>query len=119
MDMNSLFETMALVAKCLLPVFGVALLYYVILFVKELINTLKSLEKTLNTTESQIKKLDAPLATVEDLSKTVDDLHHTTKDAAIHMANSFKENVGEIKNWVQEKVSNKNVEQMEETTEES
>lgn len=116
MDMNSLFETVALVAKCLLPVFGVALLYYIILLVKELISTLKAVEKTLGTTEGQIKKLDAPLATVEDLSKTVDELHHTTKDAAINMASSVKDNVTVIKNWVEEKVSKSSEAKVEEAT---
>ena len=71
MTMEQLLYMVSFIAKCLLPVLGVVLLVYIILFVKELIITLKEVTKTLSTVDEQVKKLDAPLKTAEDLSHTL------------------------------------------------
>ena len=92
-----------MVAGWILPVLGVVVLVYIILILKELLQTVKSATKTLDTTEQQIRKLDAPLSTAENISHTIDEVHETTKKAVKTAANTVVKNVDQIKNWVNTK----------------
>ncbi len=103
MTVNEFFSTIAMVAGWILPVLGVVVLVYIILILKELLQTVKSATKTLDTTEQQIRKLDAPLSTAENISHTIDEVHETTKKAVKTAANTVVKNVDQIKNWVNTK----------------
>lgn len=103
MTVNEFFSTIAMVAGWILPVLGVVVLVYIILILKELLQTVKSATKTLDTTEQQIRKLDAPLSTAENISHTIDEVHETTKKAVKSAANTVVKNVDQIKNWVNTK----------------
>lgn len=103
MTVNEFFSTIAMVARWILPVLGVVVLVYIILFLKELLQTVKIATKTLDTTEQQIRKLDAPLSTAENISHTIDEVHETTKKAVKTAANTVVKNVDQIKNWVNTK----------------
>lgn len=105
MTVNEFFSTIAMVAGWILPVLGVVVLVYIILILKELLQTVKSATKTLDTTEQQIRKLDAPLSTAENISHTIDEVHETTKKAVKTAANTVVKNVDQIKNWVNTKKS--------------
>lgn len=103
MTVNEFFSTIAMVAGWILPVLGVVVLVYIILILKELLQTVKIATKTLDTTEQQIRKLDAPLSTAENISHTIDEVHETTKKAVKTAANTVVKNVDQIKNWVNTK----------------
>lgn len=100
MSMEVLFSTVARLAMYILPVLGVILLIYLIIFVKNLIDTLKDLSLTLLTAESEIKKLDGPLNTANELAKTVDEVHHATKTAVTKASKAVSENFEVVKEWV-------------------
>ena len=103
MEIELLFSTVAKLASYILPVLGVILLIYLIIFVKNLIDTLKDLSLTLLTAESEIRKLDGPLNTANELSQTVDEVHHATKAAVTKASKAVSENFDVVKNWVMEK----------------
>ena len=105
MSLELLFSTVSQLAMYILPVLGVILLIYLIIFVKNLIDTLKDLSLTLLTAESEIKKLDGPLNTANELSKTVDEVHHATKAAVTKASKVVSENFEVVKDWVMNKNS--------------
>lgn len=106
MGSDQLIELLSRVSYYLLPVAGLVLLVYLIIFFKNLIETLKTVNQTLKTTEEQIRKLDKPLDTVQDLSETVDKIHdaskgmigksiHIMKDGLDTMKEKFQKNKAE------------------------
>lgn len=99
MTVNEFFSTVAMVAGWILPVLGIVVLVYVILILKELLQTVKSATRTLDTTEQQLRKLDAPLSTAENISHTIDEVHETTRKAVKTAASTVVKNVDQIKNW--------------------
>lgn len=106
MTVDVFFSTIAKVAGWCLPVLGIVVLVYVILVLKELLQTVKNATKMLETSEQQIRKLDAPLSTAESISHTVDEVHETTKKAVKTAAGAIAKNVDQIKNWVNAKKTN-------------
>ncbi|MFV0382215.1 MAG: histidine kinase [Breznakia sp.] len=103
MGSDQLIELLSKVSLKVLPILGLVLLIYVIIFFKALIEALKNLTKTLETTEEQVRKLDKPLATVEDLSQTVDQVHVASKGAIFKGIQIAKDSLDVVK----EKVSKK------------
>ncbi len=88
METQDFIELLRNVASDVLPILGVIVLIYVVLFFKKLIQTLKNVDATLQETtklvegvQAQVKKLDAPLETVNELSTTVDHIHEASKNA--------------------------------------
>jgi len=81
MGSDQLIELVSQVSFKLLPIAGLILLIFIILFFKNLVDAMKSLKNTLETTNEQIKKLDKPLETIEDLSNTIDEVHNASKGA--------------------------------------
>ena len=117
MEIELLFSTLAKLASYLLPVLGVILLIYLIIFVKNLIDTLKDLSLTLLTAESEIRKLDGPLNTANELSQTVDEVHHATKAAVTKASKAVSDNFDVVKNWVMEKKKSSDIVVKEEKSE--
>ena len=113
MEIEILFSTVAKIATYMLPVLGVILLIYLIIFVKNLIDTLKDLSLTLLTAESEIRKLDGPLNTANELSKTVDEVHYATKNAVTKASQVVSENFDMVKEWVLDKKKSSDIEKEE------
>lgn len=103
MSLDIFMSTLARAFSYVLPIVGVIALIYLILFLKQLIETLKQVSKTLDTANDQLKKLDAPLKTAENISTTVDEVNQSAKDAFVSVISSLSENVQNSKDWFQNK----------------
>ena len=99
MSLDQLMQAVSQFASWLLPVAGVAVLVYLVLFLKTLIETLKDLSLTLLTAQNEIEKLDGPLQTLDDLSKTVDEVHAAMKQMASSAARSAQEGMEHVRGW--------------------
>lgn len=89
--------------KALMPVAGLVILIYLVLFVKELIVMLKSLTKTLDSANEAVKKLDGPLDTVDELCQTVDEVHAAAKEAAVNIASTVTSKMDALKGKIEHK----------------
>lgn len=103
MSLDIFMSTLARAFSYILPIVGVLALVYLILFLRQLIQTLKEVSKTLDTANDQLRKLDAPLQTAEDLSHTVDEVHASAKNAVMQAAVTVSENIGNAKSWFSQK----------------
>ena len=108
MQIELLLSAVSRLAIYMLPVLGVILLIYLIIFVKNLIDTLKDLSFTLLTAESEIKKLDGPLNTANELAKTVDEVHFATKSAVTKASKVVSENFELVKDYILDKKNSSN-----------
>lgn len=88
MGTDQFIITISNVCYYLLPVAGLVLLIFLIVFFKNLITAMKTLNQTLVQTnkmveecDKQIQKLDGPLNTVNELSETIDNVHEASKKA--------------------------------------
>lgn len=113
MQIELLFSTVSKLAMYILPVLGVILLIYLIIFVKNLIDTLKDLSLTLLTAESEIKKLDGPLNTASELAKTVDEVHFATKTAVTKASKVVSDNFDLVKDYIVSKKNSSNTKDVE------
>lgn len=107
MGTDQLIELLSEVCAKLLPVAGLILLIFLILFIKNLIVALKSLIITLSTTNKmiedcniQVNKLDKPLATMNELSESVDQVHTMTKNALTSTIAIILNNLENIRDWI-------------------
>lgn len=107
MGTDQLIELLSEVCARLLPVAGLVLLVFLILFVKNLIIALKTLVVTLTTTNKmiedcniQVNKLDKPLATMNELSESVDQVHTMTKNALTSTIAVILNNLENIRDWI-------------------
>lgn len=107
MSLDIFMSTLARAFSYVLPIVGVIALIYMILFLKQLIETLKQVSKTLDTANDQLKKLDAPLKTAENISNTVDEVNQTAKETFINVVGALSENVQNAKDWFQSKKNGK------------
>ena len=107
MSLDIFMSTLARAFSYVLPIVGVLALIYLILFLRQLIETLKEVSKTLDTANDQLKKLDAPLKTAEDISHTVDEVHQSARSAIVSAAGVVGENIQTCKDWLQSKKSKK------------
>ena len=107
MSLDIFMSTLARAFSYVLPIVGVIALIYLILFLKQLIETLKQVSKTLDTANDQLKKLDAPLKTAENISNTVDEVNQTAKVAFMNVVGVLSENVQNAKDWFQSKKTGK------------
>ena len=98
MSLDIFMSTLARAFSYVLPIVGVIALIYLILFLKQLIETLKQVSKTLDTANDQLKKLDAPLKTAE---------NQTAKEAFMNVVGALSENVQNAKDWFQSKKTGK------------
>lgn len=106
MGSDQLIELLSKLAYYLLPVAGLVLLVYLILFIKALVETMKTLNVTLKTTEEQIRKLDQPLETLDDVSATVDQIHKASKGVVAQAITIVKDGV---ESMIQKKTEKSNV----------
>lgn len=107
MSLDIFMSTLARAFSYVLPIVGVIALIYMILFLKQLIETLKQVSKTLDTANDQLKKLDAPLKTAENISNTVDEVNQTAKETFMNVVGALSENVQNDKDWFQSKKNGK------------
>ena len=98
MSLDIFMSTLARAFSYVLPIVGVIALIYLILFLKQLIETLKQVSKTLDTANDQLKKLDAPSQRT-----TVDEVNQSAKDAFVSVISSLSKNVQNAKDWFQNK----------------
>ena len=110
MSLDIFMSTLARAFSYVLPIVGVLALIYLILFLRQLIQTLKEVSKTLDTANDQLKKLDAPLKTAEDISHTVDEVHESAKTAVISAVGTISDNQQNAKDWFASKKSGKEIE---------
>ena len=106
MGSDQLIELLSQVSYKLLPIAGLILLIFLIVFFKNLISAMKALTKTLETTNEQVRKLDKPLETVEDLSNTLDKVHNASKGAIGKGINIAKDGLDSVVEKMQRKKAN-------------
>ncbi|MDH6366320.1 MULTISPECIES: hypothetical protein [Breznakia] len=97
MGSDQFIEMLSQVSSKLIPVAVLILIIFLIVCVKNVIESLKTLNKTLTTTEAQVKKLDRPLQTVGDISDTVDRFHIKTRDTIDAGLDAAKEGFSAVK----------------------
>lgn len=107
MGTDQLIEIVSNVCLKLLPVVGLILLIFIIVFIKHLIDVMKSVNVTLSKTndlvdecKGQMRKLDKPLSTINDLSETVDNVHESAKSAVNTTINAIVTNLENVKQWI-------------------
>lgn len=107
MGLDQLLELTSSVAYKILPIAGVIVLVYLIIFVKHLVILLKNantavstMAQTLDTTNRQLEALDKPLQTLHELSDTVDSVHEASKNVVRSTLLIIFENFSTIKDWV-------------------
>lgn len=107
MGTDQLIEIVSNVCLKLLPVVGLILLIFIIVFIKHLIDVMKSVNVTLSKTndlvdecKGQMRKLDKPLSTINDLSETVDNVHESAKTAVNTTINAIVTNLENVKQWI-------------------
>lgn len=123
--MDALLVALQNVCEQLLPILGaVALVFLCILLkkawglVEQLTKTVDSLSPTIHGVDQSIEKLQAPLDTAVRLSHTVDDVHDKTSAAIEKGAEFVSDNIGNIKDFVTDKLNkNNSVEDYEEDDE--
>lgn len=106
MGLDELLELTSRVAIKLLPILGVAVLWYLIVLLKRGISLLQRVEEstgkvdeTVVTLNRQLQSLDKPLSTLNDLSDTVDYVHEASKSAVRSTTAILIENFANIKDW--------------------
>lgn len=110
--MDALLVALQNVCEQLLPIVGaIALIFLCILLkkawelVEELTETVKNLSPTIKGVDQSIEKLQAPLDTAVRISHTVDDVHDKTSAAIEKGAEFVNDNIGNIKDFVTDKLS--------------
>lgn len=125
MGTDQFIITISNVCSYLLPVAGLVLLVFLIVFFKNLITALKTLNQTLAQTnkmveecDKQIQKLDGPLNTINELSETVDNVHEASKKALTSTIAIILNNLSVIKEkFADKKNSDQNFDAYEKTDE--
>ncbi len=107
MGLDQLVELFSDVSKAILPILGVIVLIFLIVFLKHLItvaknanDTITTLQKTLDTTNSELESLKKPLNTLNELSSTVDSVHEASKQAIRSTMAILIDNISVVKDWV-------------------
>ena len=102
MGLDQLLELTSNVAAKALPIVGVIVLIFLVIFVRHLIVLLKSaneavisMKKTLDTTNKELETLEKPLQTLNELSETVDSVHEASSTMVMVI-----ENFSLIKDWI-------------------
>lgn len=107
MGLDQLYELTSNVAWKALPILGIILGIFLIIFIRHLIVVLKDtkesmalLKKLLDTSNRQLETLDKPLHTLEEISETVDYVHEASKHAVRSSFVMLLENFSSIKDWI-------------------
>ena len=107
MGLDQLLELTSNVAAKALPIVGVIVLIFLVIFVRHLIVLLKSaneavisMKKTLDTTNKELETLEKPLQTLNELSETVDSVHEASKHAVRSTMVMVIENLSLIKDCI-------------------
>ena len=107
MGLDQLLELTSNVAAKALPIVGVIVLIFLVIFVRHLIVLLKSaneavisMKKTLDTTNKELETLEKPLQTLNELSETVDSVHEASKHAVRSTMVMVIENFSLIIDWI-------------------
>jgi len=116
--MDALLESLSTVSLQLLPILGVAVLIFLIVLLKKVLDLLKKVDKTIDQVDETLKKIDGPLTTVVNVSKTVDFINSAAENAVKTMAITLAKNFGVISNWIKSALGKKKDDDLEETTEE-
>lgn len=106
MGLDQLLELTSAVSVKLLPILGVIVFIFIIIFLRHLIKILMdtrtamiTLNATLETAHKELKQLDGPLNTLSELSETVDAVHEASKHAVRSTLVTIIENFSSIKDW--------------------
>lgn len=107
MEMEQFFTVLSEICLKILPVVGVILLIYLIVFVHRLLGFLVSLNKavdsansTIHEAEIQIRKLDGPLQTATEISESVTKVHRLSEHALTTLIQMMMENFSAIKEYL-------------------
>lgn len=112
--MNEFIEAAQNLSVQLLPVLGVIVLIFLcvllvklINFVKTLDGSVKDLSGTMKLVDKSIEKVQVPLDTAVKLSHTVDEVHDKSYAAVKQAGEYVSENMGVVKNYINEKLNKK------------
>lgn len=110
--MDELLAALGNVSAQLLPILGALALIFLCVLLKKcwgliesLTKTINGLDPTLRLVDQSIEKVQAPLDTAVKYSHSLDKVHDKTAEAFGKAADFAAENVNEIKEFVQEKVT--------------
>lgn len=116
--MNEFIEAAQNLSVQLLPVVGVIVLIFLCVllgkmigFVKTLEGSVKDLGGTMKLVDKSIEKVQAPLDTAVKLSHTVDEVHDKSYAAVKQAGEYVSENMGLVKNYINDKLNKKPTEQ--------
>lgn len=116
--MDALLESLSTVSLQLLPILGVAVLIFLLVLLKRVLDLLKKAEKTIDQVDETLKKIDGPLTTVVNVSKTIDFINSAAENAVKTLAITLAKNFSVISDWVKSTLGKKKDSDLEETTEE-
>jgi hypothetical protein len=102
--MDALLESLSSVSLKLLPILGVAIFVFLIIFLKKSFELLRKLDKTLDQVEQTMKKIDGPINTVVAVSKTIDMVNSAAENAIKTIAVSAVKNYGVVSEWFKQNV---------------
>lgn len=104
--LDQFLETLSNLSVLLLPVVGVVVLIFLILFLRKLIQfindlkvTVEKVNKTIDTVDTSIEKLQAPLSTLTNITGTVDSIYSSTMKVSNTFFNIILENLDTLKKW--------------------
>ena len=98
MGLDQLLELTSNVAAKALPIVGVIVLIFLVIFVRHLIVLLKSANEAVIS--MKLETLEKPLQTLNELSETVDSVHEASKHAVRSTMVMVIENFSLIKDWI-------------------
>jgi hypothetical protein len=116
--MDALLESLSAVSLQLLPILGVALLVYLLIILKRVLDLLKKVDKTIDQVDLTLKKIEGPIDTVVKISNTIDFVNSAAENAVKALAIAAAKNFSSITAWIKQMLGKKKESDLEETTEE-
>ena len=115
--MDALLQSLSAVSLQLLPVLGVAVLVFLLVILKRVLDLLKKVDKTVDQVDVTLKKIEGPIETVVKISNTIDFVNSAAENALKTLAITLAKNYSFITSWVKQTFSKKKDSDLEETTE--
>lgn len=116
--MDELLTSLSAVSLQILPILGAAVLIFLLVLLKRVLDLLKKVEKTVDQVDLTLKKIEGPIDTVVKIAKTVDFVNNAAEHAVKTLAITVAKNFAFISQWVKSLMGKKTDEDPQETTEE-
>lgn len=105
--MDAFFESLREVSVILLPILGVAVLVFLLILLKHLIDLVKKLgttvdhvDATLNIVDDALEELKAPISTLANVAHGIDTVQAVTVHSAMAVSKYVVDNFELIKQWI-------------------